>query len=646
MPNKYIKLDGNEYLLDTTGEDFPYTKYKRAELKKEDQDQFWHWWHMRSFHGGERQEHILKESDLENFAYHDGEGIDISDWGKVKIQPTLARGLAIQSATMPMTVTADGQTLVVGITTSPYIKYTGDGASWSNGSTPSNASIVDIITAADGTMYAIQGSVSSNKIIVSTNSGANWSNALYGLETSGQCQKNNGENTTTAIHLAAAASATDDAYNGMALIFTSGTGIGQTATVSDYDGTSKIATISAVATPANGTTYYEIWTATAPLVALCLTYCAGQLYALTSSSLVYWDGSEWGEAAEWGGTCVCTFQENVYFAKNDTLFKWTGQSTFQDDRLPAGFVITGLFPYRKILWITGYFWVQGAKKGATFYIIGGYEGHLFSLTHSGTADYGIRGLAGSDDEVYIANPKRGGVDRYDLTDSGLSSGPATGTAMYIPPKSCAYFDGYVAVGRYDNVAGSDGVWIANVANPATYRTSAWFTTSEYDFGYPNEYKWVKQITVAHKALAAGQSIKIEYSVDGGTTYVIAGWSSTPGDTSKTFVLSAVRGRTFKLKLTLTAGTSQASTPTLTEVLVAAAPSTEADWTWDLRLMLPRSRQGDTLITAMENSADDQKVMAFTDLREQDYNVVIDNISIRQRAGDEYSATVYLVLYSV
>jgi hypothetical protein len=53
-----------------------------------------------------------------------------------------------------------------------------------------------------------------------------------------------GANTT--ITLAATASATDDLYNNMTVYISSGTGSGQLRTVSDYDGSTKIATVSAV----------------------------------------------------------------------------------------------------------------------------------------------------------------------------------------------------------------------------------------------------------------------------------------------------------------------------------------------------------------------------------------------------------------
>jgi hypothetical protein len=565
MAELYVNLDEERYQLDSTQPDSPpYHKYKEHPFREQSSEQFWRYLHIRSFHGGERQTRYLKESDLDNFAYHDGEGIDISTWGELKLQPVLSRGLAVQSATMPMTVSEDGQTLVVGLTTTPYIKYTGDGSTFSSatGTCVSNAAAVtDLITAPNGDMYGVQGT----KIIKSTDNGATWTN-----------------DTSTGV----------------------------------------------------------------PTTMVAVEHCAGQLYALGTTYLKYWDGADWESAATYGGTVMCTFQENIYFADNGTLFKWTGQTCFQDDRLPQGFIVTALIPYRKIMWICGYFWVQGAKKGAVFYMVAGHEAHLYSLTHSGTADYRITGVGGSDDEVYIANPKRGGVDRFDLTDGGLSSGPIWGAAGYIPYKSVAYFDGYVAVGRYDNVAGTDGIYIANVANPSTYKSTGWLTTSEYDFDFPHDYKVFKSITVSGKSLAAGEKVQVEYSLDGGTTYYVAGTWYKQATTSATLTLDNVRGRSIKLKLTLTAGTSSLTTPTVTEVRVDAAPLSEGTWNWRMRLLLSRNRQGDAKIEKLEVASDDQRVLDFVDFRGGEYKVVIDDVDIQQRAGMPDSAVVELGLRGV
>lgn len=66
-------------------------------------------------------------------------------------------------------------------------------------------------------------------------------------------------NTTTAIKLAAAASATADFYTGMMITITAGTGNGQFCDIIAYDGTTKICTLAKPwTTPTDGTSTYSI----------------------------------------------------------------------------------------------------------------------------------------------------------------------------------------------------------------------------------------------------------------------------------------------------------------------------------------------------------------------------------------------------
>jgi len=67
--------------------------------------------------------------------------------------------------------------------------------------------------------------------------------------------------TGTTIKLAAGANAGDDYYNGWSVATTGGTGPGQQRTITDYDGTSKVATVDrAWAVTPDGTTTYDIHT--------------------------------------------------------------------------------------------------------------------------------------------------------------------------------------------------------------------------------------------------------------------------------------------------------------------------------------------------------------------------------------------------
>ena len=62
----------------------------------------------------------------------------------------------------------------------------------------------------------------------------------------------------TTIKLAATASATDDIYNNMTVFISSGTGSGQIKTITDYVGSTKVATVSTWTTTPDNTSVYEV----------------------------------------------------------------------------------------------------------------------------------------------------------------------------------------------------------------------------------------------------------------------------------------------------------------------------------------------------------------------------------------------------
>ena len=64
--------------------------------------------------------------------------------------------------------------------------------------------------------------------------------------------------TPTTIELAASASSDDDFYNGRVIKILDHTGVGQTRTITDYDGTTKVATVSAWTTTPDATSVYDI----------------------------------------------------------------------------------------------------------------------------------------------------------------------------------------------------------------------------------------------------------------------------------------------------------------------------------------------------------------------------------------------------
>lgn len=325
-----------------------------------------------------------------------------------------------------------------------------------------------------------------------------------------------------------------------------------------------------------------------------------------------------------GCDCIAGYRENVYFAKDRRLYRYDGRATYLYDELPMGFNVTALIPYRMVLLILGYYKVRSGYRGAIYYIVSGSENHLYSLGDY-SADHRIYACAGSDDEIFFANPKRGGADRYDLEVGGITNAPCWGSAGKIPFKGMAVCEGYLFIGRYDNASATDGIYQADIQNPTSWNSTGWITTPEYDFEWSNDIKLFGSIYVEHRALMQGQSVKVDYSLDGGTVYYPAGVSSVAGATSKTFTLDNVTGDSLKLKVTLSGpGTS---TPTQKKLVARAIPVTDAKWMWDIRLLVRRNWDGAASLAALEQSVRRRRQLDFEDRDGSTYKVIIDDLTI-------------------
>ena len=86
-------------------------------------------------------------------------------------------------------------------------------------------------------------------------------------------------NTSTKIQLAANASSTDDYYNNMTVYITSGAGAGELKTITDYDGTTKEATVDTVwTTTPTITSVYQVM----PAVSITSTTGSGAIYRVSA----------------------------------------------------------------------------------------------------------------------------------------------------------------------------------------------------------------------------------------------------------------------------------------------------------------------------------------------------------------------------
>jgi hypothetical protein len=543
-----IKLDGYTYDLDTPGAVLGNPafagpcrkKYPQKLFRVEDTD-YWSSWTMNSFHGGERLERILSEDDLKSFRFYDAEGLDqalLSKWGELKLASSLTRSVAVQSTSIPMTVSSDGTKLIVGLSVSPYIKVwtVADGwVDYGTGTISGSGTITDLITAGS-TYYAVRGG----------------------------------------------------------------------------------AVLTCVGDPATAN-----WTAVGSYTtAVGLAYVSDHLYIAKTNGVT--NHTDTNDISSEPVSFIAGHRGNIYAGKDRRLFRYDGRAWYLDRELPVGFNMTALIAYRDILLILGYFKIRTGYRGAVYYVLNGSAiNHLYSLGDY-SADYRIYAACGSDDEIFFANPKRGGADRYGMESGGLTNAPTWGAVGAIPFKSMAVCEGYLWMGRYDNTVGSDGIWYADIATPTAWKTTGWLKTSNFDYAWSNDLKLFGSIYAEHKALVQGESITIDYSVDGGTTFFNVGSSSAAGSTGKTFSLDNITGQKICLKVTLSsAGTS---TPTLTKLVVKAAPLTEETWMWDVRLLVTPDNKGAEAIAKYESTVKSRKQLAFEDADGKKYKVSIDDAS--------------------
>ena len=225
--------------------------------------------------------------------------------------------------------------------------------------------------------------------------------------------------------------------------------------------------------------------------------------------------------------------------------------------------------------------VGGYKIGATgepdapslFYVSGDRFGNV-AIIRSGTSDR-INTLAATAENELLAGCTSGRIYRYNL-ETGAVSEFIGGLAASQTPMSIAYVDGAYFISTVNGTTSSK-VYKTIATGNSKYPTSSTVTGSIWDFGYPEEPKILTEVEMFHEPLAAGESISVEFllyddSASGQTTITTdsAGstmTSDTDNATRKTFTISnAATERTFRFlrpKITLTAGTNQATTPTLT-----------------------------------------------------------------------------------
>lgn len=153
----------------------------------------------------------------------------------------------------------------------------------------------------------------------------------------------------------------------------------------------------------------------------------------------------------------------------------------------------------------------------------------------------------------------------------------------------------------------------------------WFTSSDFDAGTPGLRKLWRRIVVHADVPSAATSVTIDYSLDGGATWVTAGVVSGATGTGRRmeeFYLDNVLGTRLKYRVTLRT-TDTTRSPALRGVVVSYLPQGDPNWQWDFIAALAAEVElldGTTatqdvagIVARLEAAFRSQELISFTDV---------------------------------
>lgn len=264
----------------------------------------------------------------------------------------------------------------------------------------------------------------------------------------------------------------------------------------------------------------------------------------------------------------------------------------------------------------------------------------------------IRGMVVENDRLHVAVVTTDGLGTYVFDGQGWSL-PNTGGAGQ-EPRGIASFNSQVYLAN-KSAAGAR-IYRVNDA----YQTSALLVSNWFDAELAGADKVWQRLTLFHEALVSGQSVTVDYALDGSGSWINLGLSNTVGATSKTFSFPlGTAAKRIRLRLTLV-GTTTAS-PTVASVLVeyVVMADTKRRWRFDALLegtasaplvRLDNSSEpltGAQLSDAIWTTRGRKQAVAFTDLDGEARTVYFAELEERvaeqsQRLGDATRGRVVLV----
>lgn len=151
--------------------------------------------------------------------------------------------------------------------------------------------------------------------------------------------------------------------------------------------------------------------------------------------------------------------------------------------------------------------------------------------------------------------------------------------------------------------------ITSAGGSVAATNGGWFTSSTYDAGTPGLRKLWRKVCIDYSLPATSTSLYVEYSVDGGLTWVALGPVTTAGSDirkRKEFWLENVISVSLKLRITLRS-TDNTKTPQLLGWLVSYLPVVEPNWMWTFTIVLASKLE---LLDGTVSTVDTEAELAF------------------------------------
>ncbi len=178
---------------------------------------------------------------------------------------------------------------------------------------------------------------------------------------------------------------------------------------------------------------------------------------------------------------------------------------------------------------------------------------------------------------------------------------------------------------------------------STHRASATLETSLFDARLPSVDKVARSLTVAHSALAAGQSVQVQYRLEDTGAWTTLGTSSTLGATSAVFSFagSGVVFRQLAFRLVLAGPAGASASVILYSVLLRYVLSPELKREWELHAILegtpeiplvtldgaPHPRTGAQQEAALWTAKGTRGPITLVDLDDASYAVWFDRLDV-------------------